>query len=131
MTDLVTVERGEPNSVELTRRQVRLAVEALALVETDVPLVSIVRVGVEVAVVRGLWGRLRQAVREYDEAPRARRMTIALSDVELHVVHAALVLAPRIVASEEAFHIRTGAFKEQMSSLADGLIAGAHAAEVG
>ncbi|MGV9365943.1 hypothetical protein [Amycolatopsis sp. NPDC003731] len=98
--------------------------EALALVETDVPLVSVVRVGAEVAVVRELWERLQQAVREYDQAPRSRRMTIALSDVELHVVHTALVLAPRIVTSEEAFHIRTGAFKEQMSSLADGLIAG-------
>ncbi|MGW5744553.1 hypothetical protein [Amycolatopsis sp. NPDC003861] len=131
MIDRVKVQRGTPNSVELTRHQVRLAVEALALVETDVPLVSAVRVGVEVAVVRELWERLQRAVREYDEAPRSRRMTIALSDVELHVLHTALVLAPRIVTSEEAFHIRTGAFKEQMSSLADGLIAGVHAAEVG
>ena len=68
--------------------------------------------------IRTGWARDRLTVLAASVAEDERTYTVE----ELHVVHSVLLAVCNMFASEEAFHIRIGFFRENALTLADGLV---------
>lgn len=99
-------------SVRFVKSQRALLVEAMACLTARQGMVGIgIRTGADSRRI----GRLRELLRSADGEE-----TFSVED--LHVLYAVLVAVCNMFASEEAFHIRTGFFREHALALAEGMV---------